>query len=409
MKKHFAHGTVFLLLSAVFAQTLLSAPLPAYAQAVITAYAPEQLEQLVAPIALYPDSLLGEVLMASTYPLEVAEAAQWRNANPGISGDYLTAALMQKPWDPSVKGLTEFPQVLQMMNSNLDWTEKLGEAFLGDQPDLMDAVQQLRRQAQATGALVSNQQEAVVQQDGYIAIQPADPALVYVPYYNPAVVFSPWPYPAYLPYSFAAPNGVVYANGFFAYSTGIVVVDALWGWDTWDWHDHRLHVDDRHWRNLDNGQPPAQHNEWGFQPEHRHNVPYKDVDVRTHFENAPPQTLRPYRGFEEDTTNGFAQRSREVQERPPITPVDTTHRIITPGEPGQPEMRQPEMRQPEARAPEMPRPVAPPMFESFAPRQQVQAEQARGSLSAHAPQPEARSPEPARNDSHDESQKDDKK
>jgi len=432
--KYLVRGTALFLLSAVFTQALLSSSRDAYAQD-MPDYTPAQLQQLVAPVALYPDPLLGEVLMASTYPLEVSAAAQWRYANPGISGDYLTAAMQQEPWDPSVKGLTEFPDVLQMMNNNLDWTEKLGEAFLADQPDVMDAVQQLRHQAQMSGALVSGQQETVSDQDGDITIEPTDPAQVYVPYYNPVTVFSPWPYPAYEPYAFAAPNGVAYVNnGSFGYFTGVVIVETLWGWDRWDWHRHRIDLDDRRWRDLDNGQPPPARNEWRFEPEHRHDIPYKNQTVRTRFESASPATLRPYRGYEERApvpereagkfTPPEAKRietRRPETRQPEVRQPEVRQPEVRQPEVRQPEARQHEMRQPETRQPEVRQPepaapkAAPPLFESFAPRPQVNMEEKRGSSSQHAPPearhapPAAREPQPARNNSPDEAHKDERK
>ena len=413
MNKHLLRKVTLLLLSMAFVPAMVSVPRTAYAQ-IISTYVPEQLQQLVAPIALYPDALLGEVLMASTYPLEVTEAAQWRNINPGVSGNYLTAALVQQPWDPSVKGLTIFPQVLQMMSNNLDWTENLGEAFLADQQGTMDAIQQLRRQAQASGALVSGRQLAVSLQNGEVLIQPTDPAQVYVPYYNPAAVFSPWPYPDYTPYAFAAPSGVIYASGgFFGYATGIFVVDALWGWDNWNWHDHRIDLDDHRWRNLDNGRAPERSGAWRFDPDHRHNVPYKDVTVRMHFVNAPVNTPHSYRGYNEDTdvsanvTNNRQearpdsrltdqQKNAEVHPQAPRQPAEIQHRIISE-----------EQRRPEVRAPE-PRHAAPPMFESFAPGHQVKAEAERGNTSAHV-RVEPKRVEPARNNPSDNNRKDDKR
>src|SRR5262245_21415359 len=165
---------------------------------------PEELEALVAPIALYPDSLLAQMFMASTYPMEVVEAARWAKANPKVTGDALEKAMQQQSWDASVKSLTAFPQVLTMMDEKLDWTQKLGDAFLAQQKDVMDAVQRLRAKAQAKGNLETNkEQKVVVQQDPtsqttVIQIEPADPQVVYVPSYNPTTVYGGWP-PSYPP------------------------------------------------------------------------------------------------------------------------------------------------------------------------------------------------------------------
>ena len=147
----------------VNAQGVLPAPQGAAQTQTAPAYTQGQLDQMLAPIALYPDALVSQILMASTYPLEVVEAERWLEVpeNASLTGDALSNALMQQPWDPSVKSLVPFPQVLQMMNQNLQWTEQLGDAFLAQQPAIMDSIQQLRQQAQAAGTLQSTLQQVV--------------------------------------------------------------------------------------------------------------------------------------------------------------------------------------------------------------------------------------------------------
>jgi hypothetical protein len=152
----------------------------------------DQVDALLAPIALYPDDLLTQVLMASTYPLEVVEAARFVQQNPGLKGPSLDDALRDKTWDPSVLSLTAFPQVLVMMNDKLDWTQQLGDAFLANQGQVMDTVQTLRAKAEAAGNLRSTPQQKVVVQQQTIIIQPAQPDYVYVPVYNPTIVSGPW-------------------------------------------------------------------------------------------------------------------------------------------------------------------------------------------------------------------------
>jgi Protein of unknown function (DUF3300) len=165
---------------------------------------------LVSPIGLYPDTLLAEILMASTYPLEIVEADRWVDTNKNLSGDALKAAVDKQSWDDSVKSLTATPSVLDMMSSKLDWTQQLGNAVLAQQPDVMDAVQRLRAKAQANDKLVSNEQQTVSteQQEGkqVITIAPTQPDTIYVPYYDPAVAYGTWPSPAYPPYYFGAPG-----------------------------------------------------------------------------------------------------------------------------------------------------------------------------------------------------------
>ena len=167
---------------------------------------PEEIVALVAPIALYPDNLLAEVLMASTYPLEVVQADRWATANKNLDQDQLKAAVDKQPWDSSVKALVATPSVLTMMSTKLDWTLKLGDAFLAQQTDVMDAIQRLRAKAQANNKLTSTRQQTVTvrqeQNRQVIAIEPAEPNTVYVPYYDPAVVYGDWPYADYPPYYF---------------------------------------------------------------------------------------------------------------------------------------------------------------------------------------------------------------
>ena len=166
-------------------------------------YTPEQLDQMLAPIALYPDALLAQTLMAAGYPLEVVEAARWSQANPNLKGDAAVAAVKDKDWDVSVKSLTAFPQVLKMMNDQLDWTQKIGNAMIAQQKDVADSVQRLRAKAAAAGNLKSTPQQTVTTQPAgsgsTIVIEPANPQSIYVPYYNPAWAYGPWPYPAYPP------------------------------------------------------------------------------------------------------------------------------------------------------------------------------------------------------------------
>src|ERR1700722_11114753 len=158
----------------------------------------DQLQQLVAPIALYPDSLVAQVLAASTFPAEIVEADRWVQANPDLKGDALAQAVDQQPWDPSVKALCAFPSVLGNMDKNISWTSSLGDAYYNQQQDVTDAIQRMRRKAQAAGNLKSTPQQVVQDQDNNVEIQPAEPDVVYVPAYDPWAVYgypiAPWPY-----------------------------------------------------------------------------------------------------------------------------------------------------------------------------------------------------------------------
>jgi len=208
------------MMRALFFAVLLLVPMTALAQTSETAapkpdlLKPEELDQLVAPIALYPDPLLAEVLMASAYPLDIVQADRWLRSHKNLKGDQLKAALAKEDWDDSIKSLAVTPDVLAMMSEKLDWTEKLGDAVVDQQPDVMDAIQRLRAKAQANNKLPSTKQQTVkvdqVQGRQIIAIQPTDPDTVYVPYYDPAVVYGAWPYPDYPPYYWPPPPYVGY-------------------------------------------------------------------------------------------------------------------------------------------------------------------------------------------------------
>ena len=195
-----------------------------------------QLEALVAPIALYPDPLVSQVLMASTYPLEVGEASNWAKSNSNLKGDALNQALQQQSWDASVKSLVSFPPVLEMMGSQLSWTQQLGNAVLAQQSETMSAIQALRAKAKQAGSLQSNSQQTVTTQGSgssqTIIIEPANPQVVYVPTYNPTVVYGAWAYPAYPPYAYYPP-GYVAGTALLSFGVGMAVGAALWGGCHW--------------------------------------------------------------------------------------------------------------------------------------------------------------------------------
>jgi len=151
--------------------------------------APEQLQRLVAPIALYPDSLVAQILAASTFPEHVVQADQWVQAHPDLKGDVLAQGVDQQPWDPSIKALTAFPSVLGNMDKNLSWTSSLGDAYYNQEQDVMDAVQAMRQRAQEAGNLKTTEQRTVTSQDSTIIIEPASPEVVYVPEYDPWLVY----------------------------------------------------------------------------------------------------------------------------------------------------------------------------------------------------------------------------
>lgn len=245
---------------------------------------PEELEQLLAPIALYPDSLLSQIFMASTYPLEVVQAARWVKQNQNLKGDALAAALDKQDWDPSVRSLVNFPDVLFKMSDKLDWTQKLGDAFLEQQKEVMVTVQTLRAKAQASGNLKTTQEQKVIVEEKIIKIEPASPQVVYVPTYNPTVVYGPWPYPAYPPYPWYPP-GYVFGS-MFAFGAG-VALGAAWGyaWGNCNWGGGNVNVNVNQNTNFNNtinrnnfsqniGQGGK--GQWQHDASHRKGVSYRD-------------------------------------------------------------------------------------------------------------------------------------
>jgi hypothetical protein len=254
-------------------------PAPAAAPAAgAKTFSEEELEQLLAPIALYPDALLAQVLMASTYPLEVVTAERWVKANPVLKDKALEDALQQQPWDASVKSLAVFPQVLTMMSEKIDWTQKLGDAFLAQQKDVMATAQSLRTKAVAQGSLKDSKEQKVVTETEnnttVIKIEPTNPEVVYVPTYNPTVVYGGWPYPAYPPYYYYPP-GYVAGGALLGFTAGIIVGGALWGNCNWRGGDVNVNVNRYNNFNRTN----VSNGNWSHNAEHRGAVPYRDKGV----------------------------------------------------------------------------------------------------------------------------------
>lgn len=203
---------------------------------------PEQLQQLVAPIALYTDSLVAQILVAATYPEQVVEADRWLQEHSDLKGQQLAQAVDQQPWDPSVKALTEFPSVLANMDKNLSWTSSLGEAYINHQQDVMNAVQVMRQRAQAAGTLASNGQQTVSQQGQTTVIAPTNPEIIYVPQYDPWLVYGvpviAWPGWYWYPGLYWTSPGVAFGFGF-----GIgFFIGYRWGYHCWvpNWHNHTI-------------------------------------------------------------------------------------------------------------------------------------------------------------------------
>jgi hypothetical protein len=242
---------------------------PATAAAKDPVFTQEQLDQMLAPIALYPDPLLAQVLMASTYPGEVTEAAAWSKAHPDAKGDDAVKQVASQTWDPSVQALVAFPQVLATLGQDPVWVQRLGDAFLAQPDDLMDGVQRLRHQAQAAGNLQSNQYQNVTVQNiaapapapaapapapassSTVIIQPADPQVVYVPTYNPTTTYGTWAYPASPPVYYPPPPAYYPGSALMAglaFGTGVAVVASLWG--NCDWGNNDVDIDVNRYNNI---------------------------------------------------------------------------------------------------------------------------------------------------------------
>jgi hypothetical protein len=285
-------------LAALLAALLASPPVLIAQQESAPPLKQEEIEQLVAPIALHPDDLVSQILMASTYPVEVVIAERWVKQNSKLTGDALTAALEKQDWDPSVKSLVAFPQVLTMMSDKLDWTTKLGDAFLADQKKVLDTIQSLRHKAQSAGNLQTTKEQKVIVEQQVIRIEPANPEVVYVPTYNPTVVYGAWPYPAYPPYYYYPPGYVAGSMFWFGASMAAgAALGAAWGygWGNADWNGGNVKIDNSRNVNINNkidrgkyaNQLPAGgRGNWQHNAEHRKGASYRDQGTAQKFNRA---------------------------------------------------------------------------------------------------------------------------
>ncbi|WP_218508117.1 DUF3300 domain-containing protein, partial [Variovorax sp. dw_308] len=279
----------------------------------------EELDQVLAPIALYPDALLSQVLMASTYPADVTAAAAWSRAHPDVKGDAAISQVADQPWEPAVQSLTAFPQVLAMMDARPGDVQKLGDAFLADPGRVMDRIQFLRNRAQQAGNLQSNSQQLVsTSNEGgkeVIVIAPAQPQQVYIPVYQPSVVYGAWPYPAYPPYYRAPPPyyypGAAFAAGFVWGAAVVGINNALWGGFGWGGNNVNINVSRF---NSINTSRTINNGSFNFNPNRRGNVPYRDAGSRARYggdrQFAGAQDRQGFRGKD----GREAQRNNAAQE-----------------------------------------------------------------------------------------------
>ena len=345
------------------------APPPVYGQdqpPPAVKFSQAELDRMLAPIALYPDALLAQVLMAATYPLEVVMADRWVRENKNLKGDALNDSLDKQPWDPSVKALVPFPEVLSMMSQRLDWTQRVGDAFISQQDDVMSTVQKLRDKAYAAGNLESNKEQKVSRSGDVIVIEPADPQIIYVPAYDPWWVYGPWWWPAYPPFViYPSYPGVVIAPGFIWFGVGFVV-GAFWctAWGHWNWHNHNVFVNVNRTININRTHIVGtgfRTEAWRHEPSHRRGVLYRDQATRERFGQANRQSIegrRQFRGFPGETGRGMAaprpgeiqrvpSRQFEGRERPQMTGPQAPSRQIEGG-------RRPEMAAPRSTMPQSP-------------------------------------------------------
>ncbi len=267
------------------------------------AFTQQDLDAMLAPIALYPDSLLAQILMAATYPQEIADAARWSASIAGATPQQALQSVAQRGWDPSVQSLMAFPQVLQMMGSYPDWTQRLGNAFLSQQTQVWATVQGLRQRAYAAGYLRSNEQLRVLQNANLLLLEPANPEVIYVPYYDPLLVYGRWWWPGSAPMrwnpwpGYAAPAG---RGGFYRGSGVSVGLNFFFGQVNWNTF-HATVQSHPEWSNRRSQPGP----DWRHEPEHRHDVPYTN----------PPARLQPTPGVRPEQ-----RPERQPEKRPEAKP-----------------------------------------------------------------------------------------
>ncbi len=241
-----------------------------------------EIRQLLAPVALYPDGLLSQVLIASTYPLEVVEAARWSRDNPRLEGQAAVDAVADKDWDPNVKALVAFPDLLARMSEELDWTRRLGEAFLLQEDEVIAAVQDLRARAEAAGSLDRLEHARAYRSNDVIVIEPRDTRVVHVPYYSPRIVYGGWGWSAYPPYYWYPPPGYYASTGFW-WGGGVVLSSAYFisGFDWGHRHLVILRHHRPHYRHFDSPK-------WRHDPKHRRGVVYRQPALSRQFARTAP-------------------------------------------------------------------------------------------------------------------------
>ena len=309
-------------------------------------YSTAELDQMLAPIALYPDGLLIQIMMASTYPGEVAEAGRWQNANPNLNGEAAIRAARSFDWNISVKSLLAFPDVLSMMSSHMDWTVSVGNAFKTQREEVMDRIQYLRRKAKAAGHLMSDERMKVITEGDNIAIEPISARVVYVPYYNPSVVYGSWWWPGYAPYYWAPWHGYLYYPGYV--SGGII-----WGpgigfsytrfYGRADWNRRYVHWNPRPQHDGSKQLTP------GYKRYSREEIMQRGPSAASSRQrsvghppsNRSPSAEQPSSGMSHDHSSARRPTGDSGHAQPPSRPSPSTGRLPTEGSAEKPAARPP--------------------------------------------------------------------
>ncbi len=365
MKRSFAHllllsATALACLPAAQAQTYVVQDALPYSAPQFT-FSQQDLDAMLAPIALYPDALLAQILMAATYPLEVTEAARWSRAIPGVDPQEAVRSVSKRGWDPSVQSLMAFPQVLQMMDSAPEWTQRLGNAFLAQQGQVWSTVQALRQRADAAGQLRSNEQLRVLRNDSLIVLEPANPAVVYVPYYDPLVVYGRWWWPGYAPMrwdpwpGYGVQRGS--APGLYLGSGIQVGLGFFFGQVNWSTYRSTVVAPPDRWGGRPRPWQPGQ--DWQHDPQHRRDVPYVAPPPRP---QAVPRAPQPERRPD--------FRDREPNPRARVEPADQAPGRVRQGSDTAPRGTAPVQATP----PRTALPEARPEFRGHVPNPRVQVE-----------------------------------
>ena len=385
---------------AIFVISLAISARQAWAQEDGHRFRKEELTQMLAPIALYPDSLIAQILMASSYPLEVVEAERWLRDNRDLKGDALADALREKPWDPSVKALCNFPDVLFAMSDKLDQTRKLGDAYLAQEKEVMDTIQELRKKAQKQGNLKTTPEQKVIVEREVIRIVPAVAGYVYLPIYDPYYVYGPWWYPAYRPYYWYYPRRPL-SGIYFIFGPRLYIGIDFFSWVWFDWHVHRIYIDvpRTYYFHHYTVRPVYERYYWRHDPVHRRGVAYRDRIIGERFgvpaprqkslqpatrgypagtvQRTAPATTAPAPDRKRSTIKKTRPEQRKVETAPPrettrTTPSRERERTVT-----TPEKR----REPQREA----TPSTPGREQRVAPRERSEPERGRPSYGRETP------------------------